>query len=266
VGDQTLARLYSAQVVLLFGSIALGMVAEAVRPRHVLQHPLRRRWLANGFLLVIDQLVLRLLMPLTVITAALLAEERGWGLLNLLALPAPIAFVASLLALDGAYYVLHRLEHRVPLLWRVHRLHHSDPDVDVSTGVRFHPLEALVQGGTTVLVALLIGTQPLATFAHLLLLALVGPFSHTNVIVPPHLERLLRAVIITPDMHRLHHSADPRDYETNYSLGLSFWDRLFGTYRAEPVAGYAAMKFGVAGRMPADCIALPRILADPLLP
>lgn len=264
--DQALAGFYPAYVVLFFGAIAIGMALESVAPRNPLHYLLRQRWLVNASLFLINQGLFRLLIPLTTLGAAMLAATRGWGLLNVLAPPAPVAAAASLLLLDAAYYGLHRLEHAVPLLWRVHRLHHSDPDVDVSTGVRFHPGEAVLQLGMASAVALIIGAHPAATAVHMVLLAVVGPFSHTNVTIPAWLEVPLRWIVITPDMHRLHHSAEPAHYQSNFALGLSLWDRLFGTYRAGPDGDFAALTFGVGDRTPADSVSLPRMLADPLHP
>jgi sterol desaturase/sphingolipid hydroxylase (fatty acid hydroxylase superfamily) len=266
VTDQAIAGFYPAYVALFFVGIAAGMALETVLPRNGLRHPLRQRWLVNGAVFLINQGLVRLLVPLTTLGAALLAAERGWGLFNVLALPAPVAAAASLLLLDAAYYGLHRLEHAVPLLWRVHRLHHSDPDVDVSTGLRFHPGEAVLQLAAATAVALAIGAHPGATAAHMVLLAVVGPLSHANITIPAWLEAPLRWMVITPDMHRLHHSAESADYQSNYSLGLSLWDRLFGTYRAGPAGDFADLRFGVGQRTPEDSVSLPRMLADPLRP
>jgi sterol desaturase/sphingolipid hydroxylase (fatty acid hydroxylase superfamily) len=264
VTDETLAGLYSAYVVLFFAVIACGMTMEAVCPRNPIRHPLRRRWLANAALLVLDYAALRLLLPVTTVGAALLASDRGWGLLNLVELPFLAALLVSLLVLDATFYGLHRLEHVVPLLWRVHRLHHSDPDVDVSTGVRFHPIEALLQAAVAAGIGLVMGVEPLAAGAHMLLLGVIGPFSHANIALPRWLETPLRWLVITPDMHRLHHSIKEDDYQSNYALGLSLWDRLFGTYRAEPSSGYAALRFGLNDRPPAGSMAIAEMLADPL--
>ncbi|MBL8225207.1 MAG: sterol desaturase family protein [Chromatiales bacterium] len=264
--DDSLAGLYPAYVALFFGALAAGLVLEVLAPRNRLLQPLRQRWLANVTLFAINQALFRALLPLTTVGAALLAADRGMGLLNALELPAPVAFALSLLVLDGAYYAMHRLEHAVPLLWRFHRLHHSDPDVDVSTGIRFHPVEALVQVATAATVTLVIGAQPLAAAVHMLLLGVVGPFSHMNVRIAGWLEAPLRWIVITPDMHRLHHSADAPNYQSNFALGLALWDRLFGTYRAAPAGDFADLRFGVDDRTAADSISLTRMLADPLRP
>lgn len=265
MSDQIVAQAISVQFDLILGVVAAAMVLEAWRPRIDLGHSLRSRWLANGGLFLLSQVLIWLALPATVIGASLLAREHGWGLFNAIEVPAVAAFVIAWLALDGAGYALHRFEHASRLLWRLHRQHHSDPDLDVTTSFRFHPVEALLQAGLIMLVALVLGAPPLAAVAYSCLVAIIAPLSHTNIALPRPLESMLRWLVITPDMHRTHHSTDAADHGTNYSVCLSIWDRLFGTYREAPAAGHDSMRFGLESRTPAESISLVRILLDPLL-
>lgn len=263
--DEILQRLSYAYLPLMFGVLALAMLAEGMRARRALQHSIRRRWFANAALLVIDQVAVRFALPITLVGAALLAQGRGWGLFDLVEVPVAISVATAMLAMDAVTYAVHRLEHRVPLLWRMHRLHHSDPDVDVTTQFRFHPLEALLQGGASLIVVLALGTPPLAPLAYALVHAIIGPLSHVNVALPIQLDRALRWLVVTPDMHRTHHSTNAADYDTNYSVCFSMWDRLLGTYRESPAAGHAAVEFGLESRTPKQALSLPRQLLDPFL-
>ena len=263
--DEILERLASAYLPLMLGVLALAMLAEGVRARRALQHSVRRRWFASATLLVIDQVAVRVALPLTLVGAALLAQSRGWGLFNVAEVSTAVAIATAMLAMDAVTYAVHRLEHRVPLLWRLHRLHHSDPDLDVTTQFRFHPLEALLQGGAALGVVLALGAPPLAPLAYALLHAIVGPLSHINFAPPAILDRGLRWIVVTPDMHRIHHSTDAGDYGTNYAAVFSVWDRLFGTYRASPAAGHASVKFGLESRTPEQALSLTRMLLEPFL-
>lgn len=250
----------SLHFTLVFGLLGGLMLLEAARPRTALRHPLRPRWLANGLVLLVDQLLLRLLVPLG---AALLASQWQPGLPRLASLPAPLAILLTIVALDLTLFACHRLAHQWPILWRIHRLHHSDPDVDVTTGWRFHPLEALLHAGSVTAMIVLLGSPPLGVGLYLLLQTTISMLSHANVRLPARLDRVLRYIVITPDMHRIHHSVLAADHHSNFAIGLSLWDRLLGSYREQPLAGHAATRFGLDGLPPERAVSIAAMLADP---
>lgn len=260
IGAYLAANWGSLHFTLVFGLLGGRMLLEAARPRTALRHPLRARWLANGLVLLVDQLLLRLLAPLG---AALLASQWQLGLLQVASLPAPLAFLITIVALDLTLFACHRLAHQWPMLWRIHRLHHSDPDVDVTTGWRFHPLEALLHAGSVTLMIVLLGSPPIAVAGYLLLQTTISMLSHANVRLPARLDRALRYVVITPDMHRIHHSVLPADHHSNFAIGLSLWDRLLGSYREQPAAGHEATRFGLGGHPPERAFSIAAMLADP---
>ena len=226
-------------------SAALAALWEAWAPRDASAVPLRARWLNNGAVWVVDTLLARWMFPALGVAFALIVERRGWGLLHAAAVPAPIAIGAAILALDLARYAEHWLYHRVPVLWRLHRLHHTDTAFDFTLGLRFHPGEALASAAVQVALIAALGIAPLAVLAYQLLSLASSLLAHANARLPDQAEGALRRVVVTPDMHRIHHSAMMD--ETNSNLGNLFpwWDRLFGTYVAEPAGGHAALVVGL---------------------
>ena len=194
------------------------------------------RWSGNLGLLAIDLIAVRLVAPTAAFGAALLAAQRGWGLLPLLGLPDWVAVLASIVALDLVIYTQHVVFHHVPLLWRLHRVHHADTALDVTTGVRFHPLEILCSLAIKVAAVLALGAPALAVVAFEVLLNAAAMFNHSNVALPPRLEAVARWFIVTPQMHAVHHSALRCETDSNFGFNLPWWDRLFGTYRATPAA------------------------------
>jgi sterol desaturase/sphingolipid hydroxylase (fatty acid hydroxylase superfamily) len=215
----------------------------APRRRRVAGRPLR--WASNLGLIALATLVVRLLVPLGAMGAALLARERGWGLFNNLRLPAWLVLVLSVVALDFAIYLQHVLFHTVPLLWRLHLVHHADLDVDVTTGVRFHVLEILLSLGIKMAAVLLLGAPVLAVLVFEVLLNATSLFNHGNVRLPRWLEWPLRLVLVTPEMHRIHHSVVTREANRNFGFNLPWWDYLLGTFQAEPVGGHEKMTLGL---------------------
>jgi sterol desaturase/sphingolipid hydroxylase (fatty acid hydroxylase superfamily) len=204
-----------------------------------------QRWPANLGLLLIDGLLVRLLIPTAAVGVALLGEARGWGLLNNLDLPGGLAFVLALLLLDLAIYLQHVLFHAVPALWRLHRVHHSDLEFDLTTALRFHPVEILLSMGIKMGVVAAVGAPALAVVLFEMLLNGMAMFNHGNVYLPWAWDRRLRRVVVTPDMHRVHHSVHPVETNSNFGFNLSVWDRLFGTYRDQPVDGHTGMTIGL---------------------
>lgn len=209
--------------------------------------PRPQRWRTNLALFALDTLAVRLLVPGAMLGAALVAGERGWGLLNLVALPGWLAVVLALLALDFALWLQHRATHRVPMLWRIHRIHHADRDFDVSTAARFHPFEIVLSMLYKMAVVVALGPPVLAVVLFELLFTAATLFNHSNIQLPPWAEGPLRRVLVTPAMHRIHHSVRRAETDSNYGTLLPLWDRLLGTYVAEPEHGQRAMTIGLDG-------------------
>ena len=204
-----------------------------------------RRWLANLALVALNTLVLRLLVPGAAVGAALVAAERSWGVLNRIDVPHVAAVVLSVVVLDLAIYLQHVMFHAVPALWRLHMVHHADLDFDVTTGTRFHPLEILLSMGIKLAVVVLLGAPPVAVLLFEILLNATSMFNHGNVRMPVAADRVLRFVVVTPDMHRVHHSVDAAETNSNFGFNLPWWDRLLGTYQDQPSAGHEEMRIGL---------------------
>jgi sterol desaturase/sphingolipid hydroxylase (fatty acid hydroxylase superfamily) len=202
--------------------------------------------MSNLALVALNSVLVRIVLPLTAIGAAMLASEYGWGLLNQWAAPAPIRFVIAVAALDLAIYVQHVLFHAVPALWRLHMVHHADLDFDVTTGLRFHTLEILLSTFIKIGVVLALGPPVSAVLTFEVLLNATSMFNHGNVRLPLWLDRVVRLFVVTPDMHRVHHSVDRNEANTNFGFNLPWWDYLLGTYRAQPAAGHDGMQIGVS--------------------
>ena len=230
-----------------FGIIIVMSLLEYAVPRREAGTTLRLRWVSNFGIAIISTIVIRALFPLVGVGWASLCRERGWGLFNHLAVPAWLPFVVTLFALDLGAYGQHYLLHRLPWLWRLHRAHHTDHDCDFSTGARFHPLESIFTNGITLAVIGVVGAPPLAVFVSQLVSTAIGFIEHSNVRVPPSLDRLVRLLIVTPDMHRIHHSQELGESLANYGGTFTWWDRLLGTYRDRAVRGPDGIVFGVEG-------------------
>jgi sterol desaturase/sphingolipid hydroxylase (fatty acid hydroxylase superfamily) len=248
-----------------FGAIALFAVCEALAPRRALAAPFRARWLAHAGFAVIDPLVVRALLPLLDVAAAAAAAERGFGLFHHVPAPRWLAGLLSLLALDFVRYAQHRLLHGVPLLWRLHRMHHTDVDYDFTTALRFHPLESLFTGSIGVGAVLLLGAPVEAVVVNEILFVAVAFFAHANLRLPLGADPWLRLALVTPDFHRVHHSARPGETNSNYGSVLPLWDRLLGSYVAQPAGGHEAMRIGLAEFREAPHRTLPWMLANPFL-
>jgi sterol desaturase/sphingolipid hydroxylase (fatty acid hydroxylase superfamily) len=225
----------------------LGVMAswEIMSPRRRLAASKLRRWTANLSIVALNTLVIRMLFASGAVGMALVAADQGWGLLNRLGLPAWFEGLLAVMALDLALYLQHVMFHAVPALWRFHMMHHADLDVDVTTGARFHPIEVVLSMLIKLAAVVLIGASPSAVFAFEVLLNATAMFNHSNVWMPPAVDRFLRWVVVTPDMHRIHHSILPRETNTNFGFNLPWWDRLLGTYRADPAAEQETMLLGL---------------------
>jgi sterol desaturase/sphingolipid hydroxylase (fatty acid hydroxylase superfamily) len=247
-----------------FAAIFAAMAAwEIAAPRRERRLARGTRWPGNVGVVVIDTLLVRLLFPTTAVGLALIAEARGWGLFHALDIPAWAGVPAAVIALDLAIYLQHVLFHAVPALWRLHRMHHADLEIDVTTGARFHPVEILLSMGIKLGVVAALGAPAAGVLAFEVLLNATSMFNHSNVRMPAWLDRVLRWIVVTPDMHRVHHSVAARETNSNFGFNLPWWDRLFGTYRDQPAAGHDAMTLGVEQfRDPAEQ-RLDRMLTQP---
>jgi sterol desaturase/sphingolipid hydroxylase (fatty acid hydroxylase superfamily) len=222
------------------------------------------RWPNNLGVVVVNTLLLRILFPVTAVGLALVAEARGFGLFNGVEVPFWLAVIASVVVLDLAIYLQHVLFHAVPGLWRLHRMHHADLDFDVTTGLRFHPVEILLSMLIKFAAIGALGAPALAALVFEVLLNTTSMFNHGNVRIPPAIDRVLRWLVVTPDMHRVHHSIVVRETNSNFGFNLSWWDRLFGTYRAQPTAGHEGMTIGIEEFRARRELGLDRMLLQPL--
>jgi sterol desaturase/sphingolipid hydroxylase (fatty acid hydroxylase superfamily) len=221
------------------------------------------RWPNNLGVVVVDTLLVRILFPTTAVGLALLAEARGFGLFNVIAPPAWVGVLASVVVLDLAIYLQHVLFHAVPVLWRLHRMHHADLEFDVTTGLRFHPIEILLSMVIKLTIVAALGAPALAVLIFEVLLNATSMFNHSNVRIPFGFDRILRWLVVTPDMHRVHHSILARETNSNFGFNLPWWDRLFGTYRAQPTAGHEAMTIGIEQFRDSRELGLDRMLLQP---
>jgi len=247
--------------VAIFGLMGLWELLAPARDR---SFPRLRRWPNNLALAALNAATVRVLFPAAGVGLAVLAEAQGAGLLRLPDLPYWLAVLAGMVVLDLAIYLQHLLFHAVPALWRLHRVHHADPDFDVTTALRFHPVEILLSMFIKAAVIFALGPPVLAVLIFEVVLNGASVFNHANVRLPPRIERVLRWLVVTPDMHRVHHSKDMRETDSNYGFNLSIWDRLFGTYRAQPALGHEGMRIGVSGlEDPKSSVRLLGLLVQP---
>lgn len=239
-------------------------VLEVWLPRRALQHSKFQRWINNFGISLFNTVFVSILLPLVGVGAAFLASEQGWGLLNNIPVPVWLSVVLFLLLFDLTIYFQHRLFHAVPLLWRLHRMHHTDMDYDVSTGNRFHPLSIVLSSLIKLGLILLLGPLPVAVLIAEVLLNATSMFNHSNVKIPEKLDRLIRLIVVTPDMHRVHHSIDESEHNRNFGFNFPWWDRLFGTYQAQPQLGHEAMHIGIQKFGERDSIRIDKLLLQPL--
>ena len=233
------------RLVAFLGLLSLFALLEHRWPRRPLTVAKGRRWLVNLLIVAADTLAVRLAMPVVPFAMAALAAERGWGLFNLVDAGTAMPLVVSVLVLDLVIYFQHRLFHRRALFWRLHRMHHTDLDLDVSSGTRFHPIEILLSTGIKLVAVTLIGAPPLAVLVFEILLNGTSLFNHANLRLPAAVDRWLRLVVVTPDMHRVHHSIIVGETNSNFGFSLPWWDWLFGSYRAQPRDGHLGMTIGL---------------------
>ena len=248
-----------------FGILVLMAVWEFLAPRRQLQTSKSMRWFSNLGIVSIDTLSLRLLLPFFAIDVAITAEKVGGGLLNSVSLPYWLKVTMGVVVLDLAIYLQHVMFHGLPILWRLHMMHHSDLDFDVTTGVRFHPIEILLSMGIKMIIVSLVGISAAGVLIFEVLLNATSLFNHGNVRLAGNIDGVLRLLVVTPEMHRVHHSVIIRETNSNFGFNLPWWDRLFGTYKDQPVAGHVGMTIGLSQFRDPKRLTLPWLLALPFI-
>jgi sterol desaturase/sphingolipid hydroxylase (fatty acid hydroxylase superfamily) len=256
-GEQTIRLSVFAAVLLL---VALW---EIIAPRRQLMDNKRRRWFTNLTLVILDTAAVRLMFPILPVALAQVAETRGWGLFNVFQLAPWLKVLLGFAILDFIIYLQHLLLHYTPLLWRLHRVHHTDLDLDVTSGNRFHPLEITLSMLIKMAAVVILGTPAQAVLAFEVVLNACAMFSHGNVRLPVALDRLLRLFLVTPDMHRVHHSAIVLETNSNFGFNLPWWDRICGTYRPQPEKGHLGMTIGLKEYRDPEKLTLFRLLIQP---
>ena len=246
----------------VFGLMASWEIMAPRRQRSALS---LRRWVANLSVAALNTIVIRIVLASGAVGIAMVSAEHGWGILNMLHWPSWIEVLLAVLVLDLVIYLQHVAFHAVPMFWKVHMVHHTDPDYDVTTAVRFHPVEAVLSMVIKIAVVAIVGASPTAVLVFEVLLNGMAMFNHANVRIPHVVERILRWVMVTPDMHRIHHSIVPRETNRNFGFNLPWWDRLFGTYLANPAHGHERMTFGLKQYRNPACLKLLNILKLPFL-
>jgi sterol desaturase/sphingolipid hydroxylase (fatty acid hydroxylase superfamily) len=263
MNDTVIAFEPAMRLAVFFGAFAAIAAWEVLAPRRRASHARTQRWPHNLGLLALDVLLLRLLAPGAAVAVAIAGEKQGWGLLHAAALPPWAEVLLAVVLLDLAIYFQHVVFHAVPVLWRLHRVHHADPDYDVTTGTRFHPVEILLSLGIKCAAVMAIGAPAVAVLIFEVLLNATAMFNHANGRLPVAVDRWLRWLVVTPDMHRVHHSIVREETDSNFGFNLPWWDRLFGTYRAQPAAGHASMRIGVEGFQHEEELRIGALLTQP---
>jgi sterol desaturase/sphingolipid hydroxylase (fatty acid hydroxylase superfamily) len=234
------------RVAFFFGILLIMAVWEVLAPRRALTVSKTLRWVSNIGIVVLYTLALRIVFPILAIDMALIAEQRGWGLFNNLSIPGWMSVVAGVFMLDFIIYLQHVMFHTIPVFWRLHMMHHADLDIDVSTGLRFHPVEIFLSMGIKMTAVAAFGLPVPAVLIFEVILNATSMFNHSNVYLPLRLDPFLRLLVVTPDMHRVHHSVTIRETNSNFGFNFPWWDRLLGTYRPQPAAGHTGMTIGLA--------------------
>jgi len=228
------------------GILCLCLSAQALWPRRKDIGVKPERWITNFALTVINSVAMRIIEPVSAILASSYAADKGWGLFHHIDLPVWAEICLAVIILDMAIYAQHVATHKIPVLWRLHKVHHSDTGFDTTTALRFHPVEIILSMAYKVGLVFLLGPAIIAVLAFEVILNGSALFNHSNLKLPLRLDRVLRTIIVTPDMHRVHHSVYPKETDSNYGFSLSIWDRLFGTYIAQPKDGHLDMTIGLS--------------------
>ena len=251
------------RILFFFTILLLVAVWEFAAPRRRLTVSKVGRWFNNLGIIFIDSLLVKLLFPVAAMGVAAAAHKNGWGLFNYLQIPDGFSVLMSVLVLDLIIYLQHLMFHAVPVLWRLHMVHHADLDIDVTTGLRFHPIEIIVSMLIKMAAIAALGPPVLAVLIFEIALNGTAMFNHGNIRLPEKIDRYLRLLVVTPDMHRVHHSVTIRETNSNFGFNFPWWDRLFGTYRAQPVAGHTGMTIGLSQFRKVKQVTLPQLLLLP---
>lgn len=246
-----------------FGILILMAAWELVAPRRPLTTSKSSRWLSNLGIVAIDTLAVRLILSAQAVGMALFVEAHGWGILNNVILPPWMKIIFGVLGLDLVIYLQHAMFHALPLFWRLHRMHHTDLDFDVTTGIRFHPLKILLSMGIKMAAVAVLGPSAIAVILFEVLLNATSMFNHGNVRLPKEIDRVLRLLVVTPEMHRVHHSVVIKEYNSNFGFNFPWWDRLMGTYQAQPMKGHEGMTIGLSQYRDPKRLTLPWLLIQP---
>ncbi len=244
-GSWLLNNEVQVRLAFFFAILAVMAIWEMLAPRRELTVPKAVRWFNNLGLVFLNSLALRLIFPAAAVGVAAVAQQRGWGVMNIYEIPFVLSVVLSVMLMDLVIYLQHVMVHAIPALWRLHRVHHADLDFDVTTGARFHPIEILLSMLIKIGTIMVLGPPLVAVVVFEVVLNATAMFNHSNVRLPLRLDRVLRWFLVTPDMHRVHHSVEDDETNSNFGFSLPWWDRLFGTYRAQPRAGHEGMTIGI---------------------
>ncbi|MBA3815643.1 MAG: sterol desaturase family protein [Parachlamydiaceae bacterium] len=235
------------RVVIFMGIFLILALGELVFPKRVkAQVSQKTRWISNIGIVLLDNFLMRLILPIMAIDMAIFAQKMNWGIFNLIEIPFWLNLILTIVILDFIIYLQHVMFHTFPLFWRVHRMHHADVDFDVTTGIRFHPIEVIISMGIKIGSVALLGASPIGVLVFEIILNATSMFSHSNLRLPLAFDRVLRCVIVTPDMHRVHHSIHKNETNSNFGFNFSFWDRIFGTYINQPSEGHFKMTIGIS--------------------
>lgn len=242
---------------------SLMAIWEIFAPRRKLTASKIIRWFNNLTLTLLNSMLVRWLFPLAAVSAALWSVEHRWGLFSLFGIPQWISGLTVIIILDFTIYMQHVFFHKIPFFWRFHRMHHTDLDIDVTTGARFHPIEILLSMVIKIAVIIMLGAPVWSVIAFEILLNATSMFNHSNIFINQKADKILRTILVTPDMHRVHHSVLIKETDSNFGFNLSWWDRIFGTYRNQPERGHKEMTIGLANYRDKKWLTLPWMLAVP---
>jgi len=258
--SETQIKIICFVIVLFFVSIW-----EVMAPRRQLTVSKTGRWFNNLTIILLDSLVVRILFPVAAVGVSVAAQDHHWGLFNVFQLPRWIVLPMAVLLLDLTIYLQHVMVHAVPLLWRVHMVHHADLDYDVTTGLRFHPVEIMLSMGIKMVVVAGLGLPVLSVLIFEIILNATAMFNHGNIHLPEKIDSYLRLFVVTPDMHRVHHSVIIHETNRNFGFNFPWWDRLFGTYLDQPVDGHTGMSIGISQFRTTEQVTLSRLLLLPFI-
>jgi len=251
------------RLIFFCGIFAFMAVWEMIAPRRSLSNPRGTRWFNNLTLTFLNSLIVRLFIPITAIEFALYCREHNWGIFNVSGIPEWEAGILSIVVLDLTIYAQHFFFHRIPLFWRFHRMHHTDLDIDVTSGARFHPVEIIISMGIKMVIIVILGAPAWSVLLFEVLLNATSMFNHSNVFMNYRIDKFLRIFLVTPDMHRVHHSVIIQETNSNFGFNFPCWDHFFGTYRDQPASGHEAMSVGLANYRDQKWLTLPWMLAVP---